>query len=158
MFNKFFPKTEEFFPSSKEKRFSSKEKFPTSKEKILLQRKFSGGRVQKKEGSGALHHRSANIQQKSAISKSAFRAIFTKVNSFAPSFAISELTKKAIFTHPILKAKIEMHEKYQGGISCVLNYDRWFVFQESTYRCACYFKHEPRVDVKVTCSSQWLRK
>ena len=39
-------------------------------------------------------------------------ADFTKVNSFAPSFAIFELTKKAVFAIAILGRKIEMHEKY----------------------------------------------
>ncbi len=84
---------------------------------------FSGERSQKKEGSTALLNLYANIHHFSAISKSAFRAIFTKVNSFAPSFAISELTKKALFATQITGQKIEMHEKSKSRNPCLLNYE-----------------------------------
>ena len=107
---KIFEKQRNFFLLKKKKVFLKRKNFLLQRKKILLQRKFSGERSQKKEGSTALLNLYANIHQKSAISKSAFRAIFTKVNSFTSSFAISELTKKAIFASPILEAKIEMHE------------------------------------------------
>ena len=113
---KFFGKSSKFFLLQKKKVFLQRKNFLLQRKKILLQRKFSGERSQKKEGSDALLNLYANIQQKSAISKSAFRAIFTKVNSLVPTFAISELTIKAIFTHLILGAKIEMHEKNQSKI------------------------------------------
>ena len=67
-------------------------------------------KVIKKGGQHSLLNRSANIHHFSAISKSAFRAVITKVNNFAPTFAISKLTKRAIFATPILGAKFEMHE------------------------------------------------
>ena len=38
------------------------------------------------------------------------------------SFAISELTKRAIFAHPILGAKIEMHENDETDFYDVLSY------------------------------------
>jgi hypothetical protein len=118
----FFGKSRNFFLLKKKKVFLKRKNFLLKRKKILLQRKFSGERSQKKEGSGALLNLYANIHHFSAISKSAFRDIFTKVNSFASSFAISELTKRAIFATPILGAKIEMHEKYQSRIFCVLYY------------------------------------
>ena len=119
----FFRKQREFFLLKKKNVFLKRKNFLLQRKKILLQRKFSGERAQKKEGSIALLNLYANIHYFSAVSKSAFRAIFTKVNSFAPSFAISELTKRAIFASLILGAKFEMHEKYQSRISCVLNYE-----------------------------------
>ena len=119
----FFRKQREFFLLKKKKVFLKRKKFLLKRKKILLQRKFSGERSQKKEGTAALLNLYANIHHFSTISKSAFRAVFTKVNSFVPRFAIFELTKKAIFAPPILKAKIEMHEKYQSRISGLLNYE-----------------------------------
>ena len=120
---KIFGKQRNFFLLKKKKVFLKRKNFLLQRKKILLQRKFSGERSQKKEGTAALLNLYANIHYFLAISKSAFRDIFTKVNSFTSSFAISELTKKAIFASPILEAKIEMHEKYQSRISCVLNYE-----------------------------------
>ena len=111
---KIFGKSREFFLLKKKNVFLKRKKFLLKRKKILLQRKFSGERSQKKEGSTALLNLYANIHYFSAISKSAFRAIFTKVNSFAPSFAILELTKNAIFAYPILVPKIEMHENNQS--------------------------------------------
>ena len=119
----FFGKQREFLLLKKKKVFLQRKNFLLQRKKILLQRKFSGERTQKKEGSTALLNLYANIHHFSANSKSAFRAVFTKVNNFDPSFAISELTKKAIFASPILGPKIEMHEKYQSRISCLLNYE-----------------------------------
>ena len=68
-----------------------------------------------------------------------------------------------IFAHPILGSKIEMHEKYQSRISCLLNYDRWLVFIKKRYTMlnlfgnniavAIFFEHETRVDVKVNRSN-----
>ena len=120
---KIFGKSSKIFLLKKKNVLLKKKKFLLKRKKILLQRKFSGERSQKKEGSGALLNLYANIHHFSAKSKSAFRAIFTKVNKFAPSFAISELTKRAIFATPILGAKFEMHEKNQSRISCLLNYE-----------------------------------
>ena len=119
----FFGKSRKFFLLKKKNVLLKKKKFLLKRKKILLQRMFSGERSQKKEGTTALLDLYANIHHFSAISKSAFRAVFTKVNSFAPPFAISELTKNAIFACPILVPKIEMHENYQGRISDVLNYE-----------------------------------
>ena len=84
---------------------------------------FSGERSQKKEGTTALLNLYANIHHFSAKSKSAFRTIFTKVNSLANTFAISELTKRALFATQILGQKIEMHEKSQSRKPCLLNYE-----------------------------------
>ena len=107
---KFFGKQRDFFLLQKKNVFLKRKNLLLKRKKILLQRKFSGERSQKKEGSTALLNLYANIQQKSAISKSAFRAIFTKVNSFTPAIAISYLAKKAVFDASILGQKIEMHE------------------------------------------------
>ena len=120
-----FGKSRKFFLLKKKNVFLKRKNFLLKRKKILLQRKFSGGRSQKKEGSDALLNLYANIHQKSAISKSAFRAKFTKVNSFASSFAISDLSKKAIFANPILEAKIEMHEKYQSRFFGIVYYELW---------------------------------
>ena len=106
----FFGKQRKIFLLKKKKVFLQRKNFLLQRKKILLQRKFSGGRAQKKEGSGALLYLSANIHQKSAISKSAFRAVFTKVNNLTYTFAISELAKKAIFAPSIFEVKFEMHE------------------------------------------------
>ena len=111
-----FGKSRNFFLLKKKNVLLKKKKFLLKRKKILLQRKFSGGRSQKKEGSGALLNLYANIHHFSAKSKSAFRAVFTKVNSFAPPFVISELTKRAIFARPILGQKFEMHEKHLSEI------------------------------------------
>ena len=119
---KIFGKQREFFLLKKKNVFLKRKKFLLKRKKILLQRKFSGERSQKKEGSEALLNLYANIHQKSAISKSAFRAIFTNVNNFEPSFAILDLSKKAIFATPFLEAKIEMHEKPQSRFPYVLSY------------------------------------
>ena len=86
---KIFGKQRNFFLLKKKKVFLKRKKFLLKRKKILLQRKFSGERSQKKEGSGALLNLYANIHHFSAKSKPAFRAIFTKVNSFDPPFAIS---------------------------------------------------------------------
>ena len=107
---KFFWKQREFFLLKKKKVFLKRKNFLLKRKKILLQRKFSGERSQKKEGSDALLNLYANIHHFSAISKSAFRAVFTKVNSLAPSFAIFYLPNKAVFASSILDAKTEMHE------------------------------------------------
>ena len=107
----FFRNQRDFFLLQKKKVFLQRKKFLLQRKKILLQRKFSGERTQKKEGTAALLNLYANIHHFSAKSKSAFRAVFTKVNSFVPPFAISELTKRAIFARLILGLKIEMHEK-----------------------------------------------
>ena len=63
------------------------------------------------------------ILQKIAISKSAFRTVFTNINNFTLYFAIYHLTKIAIFASPFFTPKIEMHEKNQGRISELLNYE-----------------------------------
>ena len=84
----FFGKQREFLLLKKKKVFLQRKNFLLQRKKILLQRKFSGERTQKKEGSTALLNLYANIHHFSAKSKSAFRAVFTKVNSFALSFAI----------------------------------------------------------------------
>ena len=107
----FFRKQRKFFLLKKKKVFLKRKKFLLKRKKILLQRKSSGERSQKKEGSAALLNLNANIHHFSAKSKSAFRAVFTKVNSFAPSFAISKLIKRAIFATPIFGQKFGMHEK-----------------------------------------------
>ena len=119
---KIFGKQREFFLLKKKNVFLKRKNFLLQRKKILLQRKFSGGRSQKKEGSDALLNLYANIHHFSAISKSAFRAIFTKVNSFAPCFAISNFSKMAIFATPIFGAKIEMHERNQSRFSEVIYY------------------------------------
>ena len=85
---KFFGKSRKIFLLKKKNVFLKRKNFLLKRKKILLQRKFSGERSQKKEGSDALLNLYANIHHFSAISKSAFRAVFTKVNSFALSFAI----------------------------------------------------------------------
>ena len=113
---KFFGKQRNFFLLKKKKVFLKRKNFLLKRKKILLQRKFSGERSQKKEGSDALLNLYANIHHFSAKSKSAFRDIFTKVNSFVSLFAISELTKRAIFALPILGRKFEMHEKNRSRI------------------------------------------
>ena len=151
----FFGKQRKFFLLKKKKVFLKRKKILLKRKKILLQRKFSGERSQKKEGIAALLNLYANIHQKSAISKSAFRAVFTKVNSFAPSFAISELTKRAVFACPILVPKIEMHERNQREIFATLNYEdggngieiRFLVEHErqikvhsSKYHLDCFFR------------------
>ena len=66
---------------------------------------------------------------------------FTKVNSFDPSFAISKLTKKAIFARSIFEQKIEMHEKYQDRISDLLYYEcvLGLFFKKKTYLYAEWF-------------------
>ena len=119
----FFGKQREFFLLKKKKVFLKRKNFLLKRKKILLQRKFLGERSQKKEGSGALLNLYANIHQKLAISKSAFRAVFTKVNSFAPSFVISEVAKKAVFECLIFAAKIEMHENNLSRFLCAVNYE-----------------------------------
>ena len=137
-----FGKQRKFFLLKKKKVFLQRKKFLLKRKKILLQRKFSGERSQKKEGSGALLNLYANIHHFAVKSKSAFRAIFTKVNSYAPTFAISELTKKAIFARPILGLKIEMHEKCQDRISDLLYYECVLgsFFKKKTYVYAeCLF-------------------
>ena len=113
-FNIDFRKTAQFFPSSKEKSFSSMEKFPTSKDKNPSSKEVFRRKDTKKGGLNSPPFTYANIQHFSANSKSAFRAIFTKVNSFDPPFAISELTKKAVFADVHFDQKIEMHEKNQS--------------------------------------------
>ena len=120
---KFFGKSSKFFLLKKKNVFLKRKKFLLKRKKILLQRKFSGERSQKKEGTTALLNLYANIHHFSAISKSAFRAIFTKVNKFATTFAISELTKRSLFATQILRQKIEMHEKSQSRNPCLLNYE-----------------------------------
>ena len=106
----FFGKLRKIFLLKKKNVLLKKKKFLLKRKKILLQRKFSGERSQKKEGNDALLNLYANIHHFSAISKSAFRAVFTKVNSLAPSFAIFYLPNKAVFAIPILDARTEMHE------------------------------------------------
>ena len=120
----FFGKQREFFLLKKKNVFLKRKNFLLKRKKILLQRKFSGERSQKKEGSIALLNLYANIHHFSAKSKSAFRDIFTKVNNFVLSFAISKLAKKAIFARSIFAPKIEMHEKCQSRISPLLYYAR----------------------------------
>jgi hypothetical protein len=84
----FFGKIEQKFPSSKEKSFSSKEKFPTSKKKNPILEEVFRRKVTKKGGQHDPPLLCAKILQKIAISKSAFRAVFTNINDFISCFAI----------------------------------------------------------------------
>ena len=83
-------RSRKIFLLKKKNVFLKRKNFLLKRKKILLQRKFSGGRLQKKESIAALLNLYANIHYFSAKSKSAFRGIFTKVNSLTPSFAILE--------------------------------------------------------------------
>ena len=84
----FFGKIEQKFPSSKKKSFSSKEKIPTSKEKNPMFEEVFRRKDTKKGGQHDPPFLCAKILQKIAISKSAFRTVFTNINNFTLYFAI----------------------------------------------------------------------
>ena len=80
-------------------------------------------KAQKKGGLRSPPFLYANIQLNLAISKSAFRTVFTKVNKFA-MFLLSHILQKVVLnTNAVLRTKIEMLEYNQSKIFSSVYYE-----------------------------------